>query len=68
MSRYKFAEIHCDSFMLRRRVAYEHKDYFQPGHQSLARAIRDARNEGWTREKINGKHYDFCPSCSETRI
>lgn len=66
MSRYRFAEIHCDGKRFNLKTPYkQHEDYFQPGHCSMKNAIAQARKVGWVRKRIDGVYRDFCPACAK---
>lgn len=70
MSRYRFAEIHCDIRLLMEtvqeeceKIPYKHKDWWQPGHVNMNLCANQAKKAGWQRKKIAGVTYDFCPAC-----
>jgi len=71
MSHYKFAEIHCDirlfvslDLKLFEKIPFEHDDYWQPGVLSMSEAVQTSQRNGWTRKRMEGKYYDFCPACT----
>ena len=70
MTRYKFAEIHCDLQLFRDlnltkfKKSPGHDDYFQGAFTLMKVAVEESRKAGWSREKISGRYYEVCPECT----
>ncbi len=70
MSRYRFAEIHCDIRLFMKTagdeklcVPFKHDDYFRGPFTLMSECIRISKSEGWKVRRILGVRYDFCPVC-----
>lgn len=71
MSRYKFAEIHCDVRLFIKTVAeqeihipFKHDDYLQGPFLRMTECIEEGKRQGWKVKRIQGVRYDFCPACA----
>lgn len=72
MSRYKFAEIHCDIRLFIKTVAqeeiripFEHEDYLQGPYTAMSECLHEGQRQGWKARRIQNVLYDFCPACAK---